>query len=519
MGNAEGKQLPADQQKTRVIKYKSLSDVPKSAYVERTSGAFYVDPFVDNVAGWTEGMGDGSPFPREGSFSEHHINMLKGLCLGDTKAWDDYPHDPKWDMKYMPKCAKVWVQLAPLYSGPSAPPEKTLPRANNAQKGQPKPPPYAPLYPALQSQFTDEEAVLAAWRSVFSPHSDSDEAKVEEFDTSDEDDLSSKECKTTLNDSNKSQSRDTTEVISKLPKRVIKPPTKFQAPFMTVGDQMIIKPLDAASLNAILTNCPNPRRNPCAAVNYLKRMTKGCALTIEDVRLIIDASLGNDPNSGFDYDNVRSLRIPDVQLTAQDYPLRMQEALDTMWTEVLTELKRLYGDRKSLPIAMACKQKVGELVSDFIIRFRKNWQEEAGLNFAGDLGIVYVQTAMGGLLAHTQTVAKQIIDDWLTKDPRDFDNALISKDTAGCFDLPNTPPSKTLPKPHMQALHYSPPTNNGKGKPRYGRQSQNDRNQGQCFRCGKFGHWYRECRLRQPHEAAQAPAPPKYPIRWGEKTQ
>ncbi|OCT86397.1 hypothetical protein XELAEV_18020079mg [Xenopus laevis] len=299
MGNVEGKRLPPDQQKPHVIKYKSHSDVPKTAarrsprsisskplpnetpkqYVERTSGAFYVDPFVDNVAGWTEGMEDNSPFPREGSFSEYHINMLKGLCLGDRKAWKEYPRDPEWDMKYMPKCAKVWVQLAPLYSGPTAPTEKTLPRATNASKGQSKPPPYAPIYPALQSQFTDEEAVLAAWRSVFSPHSDSDEAKAEESDMSDEDDLSSKECKTTPNDSNKSQSKDTTEVISKLPKRVIKPPTKFQAPFMTVGDQMINKPLDATSLNAILANCPNPRRNPCAAVNYLKRMSKGCALT------------------------------------------------------------------------------------------------------------------------------------------------------------------------------------------------------------------------------------------------
>lgn len=41
--------------------------------------------------------------------------MIRGLCLNDKEAFPYYSGDPEWDMKYMGKCAKTWIKLAPYY--------------------------------------------------------------------------------------------------------------------------------------------------------------------------------------------------------------------------------------------------------------------------------------------------------------------------------------------------------------------------------------------------------------------
>lgn len=85
-------------------------------YVARVSPTNYylVNPWVDNMAGWTESVGtEDNPFPREGANDTYHMDQIKGLCLGDTQSWARYEVDPNWDMTYMRAGGEQWFTIAP----------------------------------------------------------------------------------------------------------------------------------------------------------------------------------------------------------------------------------------------------------------------------------------------------------------------------------------------------------------------------------------------------------------------
>lgn len=62
-------------------------------YVSWTSpwDYYYVNPWVDNLSGYTELMHSSSPVPIDGANNEFHMNMVKGLHLGvrETFPWVD----------------------------------------------------------------------------------------------------------------------------------------------------------------------------------------------------------------------------------------------------------------------------------------------------------------------------------------------------------------------------------------------------------------------------------------------
>lgn len=149
-------------------------------YVARVCGTDYylINPWVDNIAGWTEAMCSTSPFPREGANDPFHMDMVKGLCLGDRAAWPYYDPDPGWDKKYMEQGGMNWLEFAPYWrdtekniprklkirsdkekSDKLHSLEKTLPKISINRKHKP-PPPYNQVYPNL-GEFEDVVAISA----------------------------------------------------------------------------------------------------------------------------------------------------------------------------------------------------------------------------------------------------------------------------------------------------------------------------------------------------------------------
>lgn len=122
------------------------------------------------LAGYTENSHSSKPFPRDGANDEFHMNMIRGLCLGEKDAFLWFSPDPGWNMDYMRRGGANWLAYAPVYgshlSVPSAPPvSMSTFNTNNPFKQQP---PYTPLYPSL-SKTDDMDDIMRSYNSQQRP--------------------------------------------------------------------------------------------------------------------------------------------------------------------------------------------------------------------------------------------------------------------------------------------------------------------------------------------------------------
>ena len=106
------------------------------AFMYRNDQGFYVEPYVSNLAGWSEKMTPqiDTPYPRDGSFSDDGIDLAKSMV---KEGWGD----PKWDYKYMLKAYAVWKDFKKVWDEG---PEKKQVLAYVAKQGlSEKPPSYS----------------------------------------------------------------------------------------------------------------------------------------------------------------------------------------------------------------------------------------------------------------------------------------------------------------------------------------------------------------------------------------
>ncbi len=71
-------------------------------FMVRNDKGYWTQPFVDNLAGWSESAGlQIDQYPRFGSFKENYMELMKSMV---KKGWGD----PQWDYKYMNESYEIW---------------------------------------------------------------------------------------------------------------------------------------------------------------------------------------------------------------------------------------------------------------------------------------------------------------------------------------------------------------------------------------------------------------------------
>lgn len=72
--------------------------------MNRNNKAFFTEPYLSNLAGWSEGKIQLDPFPRDGSFKNEDMRAAKDMIFG---SWGD----PGWSIDYMKDAYKAWMKM------------------------------------------------------------------------------------------------------------------------------------------------------------------------------------------------------------------------------------------------------------------------------------------------------------------------------------------------------------------------------------------------------------------------
>lgn len=131
-------------------------------------------------------------------------------------------------------------------------------------------------------------------------------------------------------------------------------------PLITMGTTQVQIPLPLGTVREIKETCPKPRKDPCAAVHFLKRYCEGARMSQEDMEVIITAV---DPETTA---NIFVSKWVDDSKLYQD-----EESWPTFWNNLLVAWRKAYKPEISIHDLLSCKQQTGEYFHSFVPRLFK----------------------------------------------------------------------------------------------------------------------------------------------------
>lgn len=281
-------------------------------FVARICGTNYefIVPWVSNLAGWTEAIHSVDPFPRDGANDEFHIDMIKGLCLGDKRAFPWYPGDPQWDMDYMEKGGENWLKYAPYWfqrdNKKQKKPTKCLSKEDYDQKHREEadkkrfvpdpiasplpivshpPPAYVHVYPSLRKEDIDLLAGHYATRQRQVPPAPQPQQQMPPAPQQDRQHPQRARVEVGEPEDDQGaiggvvsppgQEQEEEDVKGD---KILSPPktksgtvysnTNLQAPFMTIGNELLKKVIDIEDIDRIVKHCPKPTASAGGTLTY-----------------------------------------------------------------------------------------------------------------------------------------------------------------------------------------------------------------------------------------------------------
>lgn len=400
---------------------------------------FYTEPFVSDMAGWSESMKPQieTPYPREGSFTDEGMELAKSLIF---EGWGD----PNWDYKYMTKSYNVWKDLKKVWDQG---PEKKKVLAFVAQQNsfpQDKPPPYCtprlPTAPPHNSHVTEKSGTFK-------------ETKVETKET---------------------------------------PKTQSAMVWMRSGNAIGVKPVKMTDMEAICKSLPSPQ-NPSKFVTILQSHTKYAHFTGADYRAVLARTLEGDVTEEMLISECKTLAYENDHISGSataasphEFFWEKQENHTSFFKELRVFLEKRLGNKQDLSFAANTKQKSKETASDFYLRFKKAWVEESKLPLDDNLKALFINTFLNNMHGKQAQLIRITTTNLLEMTIEALGKRVRELDISGGFVVKTETAMFTGQKPQRGEHDLKAELKH--------RSSVAKRSRIVCYLCGKEGHVQRNCR-------------------------
>lgn len=461
-----------------------IGETPRD-WMYRNNKGFNTEPYLSNLAGWSEGKVQLDPFPRDGSFKDEDMRDAKSMV---KEGWGD----PAWDYDYMKQSYDVWEKMKSYW-------DKGPEQVKNINKDF-----------LLQMSLADSpSAPPPRYENVTKP-ADSG--------------------KTTLN-----------RLYPQLPNAT------DVFPFVQLPDGYKITPLSMSEAMATSKELPDPTRCPHQYVSMLRRLTAYSQLTGRDYRFILTKTLPPEITEeeliaeiGFlspDYDApparrgassraekpldlsrptaARTLKIIDSDDEDEMWVWADAEQLKEFFKQLTAFLVKLSSTKQDLSHAANTKQKGNENPVAFFNRFKHAWTEESAIPL-DQHSQLFVNTFLNNMHKETAQLVRLTTPNINDISVEALSRRLRELSIAGAFD------AHRGKAPAMMQFNVDV-----KSRPKQVAGSK------VCFYCGKIGHFAKVCRQKEldkrqkrggfagfkpqpkaPQPKQQQKERPKYPTTW-----